>query len=165
MPILTDPRHERYCQIRVAQKGKDKPQTIDESYVQAGFKPNRSNASRLNAKEHIQARIEELQSEIREELGVTVESIVEELEEARIHALKDEKGASAAVSASMGKAKVSGLLVDKTELTGKDGAAIEVDDVFAGLSQKDKVRKMQFILRREQEKLKTAEGDTQADGA
>lgn len=122
-------------------------------------------ACRLFKKCNVAARVEELQKEIQKRLNVTTDSIVDELEEARIHALKDEKGASAAVSASMGKAKVCGLLVDKTELTGKDGAAIEVDDVFAGLSQKDKVRKMQFILRREQEKLKTAEGDTQADGA
>lgn len=124
-----------------------------------------SEASRLKADPKVAARILELQEELRAELNVTVESIVEELEDARIHALKDDKGAAAAVSASMGKAKVCGLLVDKTELTGKDGGAIEVDDVFAGLSQKEKVRKMAFILRREQEKLNSSEGDNQADGA
>lgn len=124
-----------------------------------------SEASRLKADPKVAARILELQNELREELSVTVKSIVKELEDARLHALKDDKGASAAVSASMGKAKVCGLLVDKTELTGKDGAPIEVEDVFAGLSQKEKVRKMEFILRREQEKLNSSEGDNQADGA
>lgn len=48
-----------------------------------------------------------------------------ELEEARLHALKDDKGASAAVSAIMGKAKLHGLLIDKGELTGKDGAPLQ----------------------------------------
>lgn len=53
----------------------------------------------------------------------------------------------------------------QTELTGKDGGAIKVEDAFAGLTQEQKVRKMEFILRREQEKLKASEGDDQADDA
>lgn len=54
MPVLSDPRHERFCQLRVEGK------TIDQAYIDAGFKANRSNAARLNSNEHIHARMEEL---------------------------------------------------------------------------------------------------------
>ena len=109
MPILKDPQHERFAQLRA------EGVTIDQAYVDAGFRKNRSNASRLNSKEHIQERIKELQARIVEKHDVTMESILNELEEARALAMKDEKGASAAVSATMGKAKLCGLIVDKKE--------------------------------------------------
>jgi phage terminase small subunit len=54
MPVLSEPRHERFCQLRIEGK------TIDQAYIDAGFKANRSNAARLNANDHIQARMEEL---------------------------------------------------------------------------------------------------------
>ena len=41
MAALLDPRHERFCLLRLAGK------TIDAAYVDAGFKQNRSNAARL----------------------------------------------------------------------------------------------------------------------
>ena len=109
MAILEDPQHEIFAQLRT------KGVTIDQAYVDAGFKKNRSNASRLNSKEHIQARIAELTERLVEKHDVTMDSILSELEEARELALKDEKGASAAVSATMGKAKLCGLIVDKKE--------------------------------------------------
>ncbi|MFK0687978.1 terminase small subunit [Mesorhizobium sp. IMUNJ 23033] len=80
-----------------------------------------SNASRLLADSKVSARVKELQAEARALLMVSVGTLTEELEEARLKAMADDKGASAAVSATMGKAKLHGLLVDKAELTGKDG--------------------------------------------
>lgn len=79
MPVLKDARHEKYCQIRAAQKGKEKPLTIDESYVKAGFKPNRSNASRLNSKEHIQARIEDIQGRAAKKVEKGLEDVIREM--------------------------------------------------------------------------------------
>ena len=55
MPILSNAKHERYCQNRV------EGQTNHEAYANAGYKPNRGNAARLNANESIQGRIRELQ--------------------------------------------------------------------------------------------------------
>jgi phage terminase small subunit len=55
---------------------------------------------------------------LRERCAVSVETLTDELEAARLHAMADEKGASAAVSAIMGKAKLHGLIVDKKELSG-----------------------------------------------
>ena len=54
MPPLDNPRHEAYAAHRA------RGLTMGNAYALAGFKPNRSNASRLNANEHIQVRIKEL---------------------------------------------------------------------------------------------------------
>ncbi|TPL33782.1 terminase small subunit [Mesorhizobium sp. B2-4-8] len=80
-----------------------------------------SEASRLLAIPKVSARVKELQAEARDLAMVSIGTLTEELELARVHAMKDDKGASAAVSATMGKAKLHGLLVDKAEVTGKDG--------------------------------------------
>jgi hypothetical protein len=76
----------------------------------------------------VKARVAELQSAAAERCIVTVASITQELEEARALALQEAQ-ASAAVSASMGKAKLHGLIVDKGELTGKNGGAIQLEQV------------------------------------
>lgn len=68
----------------------------------------------------IAARIKVLQQRQVKRHDVTMDSITEELEEARGIA-KITLQPSAMVSASLGKAKLHGLLVDKNEVTGKDG--------------------------------------------
>lgn len=101
-----------------------------QSYNASGMKPAVINvkASELLADGKIAVRVQELQAIAVERALVTVQSLTEELEEARALAL-EERQPSAAVSASMGKAKLHGLLVDKAELTGKDGAAIQLEQV------------------------------------
>ncbi len=79
-------------------------------------------ASELLSVGKVTARVSELQAEAAERTMVTVESLTVKLEEARLLALKDEKGASAAVSAIMGMAKLHGLLVEKQDLTSSDGS-------------------------------------------
>lgn len=54
MPVLPNPREERFCQFRAEGK------TASESYVLAGYKANDGNACRLNGIERIQDRIAEL---------------------------------------------------------------------------------------------------------
>jgi phage terminase small subunit len=76
------------------------------------------NASRLLADSKVSARVLELRSLARDMAMVTVGSLTEELEAARQHAMKDEKGASAAVSAIMGKAKLHRLLEEERQQTG-----------------------------------------------
>jgi phage terminase small subunit len=81
------------------------------------------NASKLLADAKVSQRVKLLQEEARALAIVSVGTLTTELEEARLHAMKDDKGASAAVSAVMGKAKLHGLLVDKmaaTDTGGKD---------------------------------------------
>lgn len=67
----------------------------------------------------IAARIEGLLEQLRVRHEVTVDSICAELETARLQALAAGHH-NAAVQASMGKAKLHGLLTEKREITGKD---------------------------------------------
>ena len=62
----------------------------------------------------VAALVTDLQAEHRARHNVTVDRLTEELEIARQLALQN-KSASAAVSATMGKARLHGLLVDKQE--------------------------------------------------
>lgn len=75
----------------------------------------------------IAARIEELQSGHAERHKLTVDDLLRELEEARQAALTAETAqSSAAVAATMGKAKLLGLDKQVIEHTGKDGGPVEV---------------------------------------
>ncbi len=79
-------------------------------------------ASELLTNGEVAGRVAELQAKAAERTMITVESLTVKLEEARLHALKDEKGASAAVSAIMGMAKLHGLLIDKQDHSSSDGS-------------------------------------------
>jgi len=82
-------------------------------------------ASKMLATPKIALRVQELQAIAVERALVSVQSLTEELEEARALALQEGQP-SAAVSASMGKAKLHGLLVDKAAITGTFTAITEV---------------------------------------
>ncbi len=111
MPVLKNARHETFAQ------GLAKGLTADEAYQKAGFKPNRGNAATLKANQSILDRVTELQSKAVKKIEITVDSLAQELEEARAIALA-EKQSSAAVSATMGKAKLFGLGVENRRMSG-----------------------------------------------
>lgn len=77
----------------------------------------------LLKKDKVRARVDELTEQAAEKCAVTVETIAEELAFDRMaaHAVGQ---IGAAVSATMGRAKLFGLITDKREHTGKDGAAL-----------------------------------------
>lgn len=75
-------------------------------------------ASQTLANGKVSVRIMELQAEARERTQVTIESITRELDEDRKLARENDQ-AAAAVSAVMSKAKLHGLVVNKTEVTRK----------------------------------------------
>ena len=84
-------------------------------------------ASELLAHGNVSVRVKELQAAALDEHKITMSDILRELEEARVVALQQEKPQAAAmVAASMGKAKLLGMLTDKTEVTGKDGGPVEI---------------------------------------
>ncbi|NTI22031.1 hypothetical protein G6M87_09165 [Rhizobium rhizogenes] len=60
MPVLKNARHETVAQALAQGK------TAIEAYVAAGFKPNRSHASRLVAKGNVRKRVEEINSRVAE---------------------------------------------------------------------------------------------------
>ena len=72
-------------------------------------------ASHLMANVKVTSRLIELQETVAERSMVTVMSITQELEEARIVSMTEGQG-SGMTAASMGKAKVNGLLVDRSEV-------------------------------------------------
>ena len=97
------------------------------SYDAGNMKPEtvNSRAKELLKNGPITVRIELLQSKAEKRHSITVDDILRELEEARTMAATQERPqVSAMVAASMGKAKLLGLEVTKTEITGKDGSPI-----------------------------------------
>src|SRR5436305_50420 len=108
MPILDNPRHERFAQELA--KGKSQA----EAYTEAGFKPNDSNCSRLNGNERIQARVAELLDRVAIRCEVTAASLIDEAEEARMLALKLGQP-SAAVAAIKEKGVLAGVRIEKSE--------------------------------------------------
>lgn len=81
-----------------------------------------TNASQVLSDTKVAQRVMDLQEAARERHDVTMDRLTEELEQARLQAMSDPKGASAAVSAIMGKAKLHGLLVDKQDHSSTDGS-------------------------------------------
>jgi len=77
-------------------------------------------ASVLFANRKVAERVIELQETHRERHNVTVDSLTKELEEARELA-KETAQPAAMTGATMGKAKIHGLSVDKKEVSGPDG--------------------------------------------
>ena len=86
-----------------------------EAYRAAGYKGDRTAASRLSTNVNIQDRVARLQQEAADRSVLTIERLTNELEEARKLAISS-KNASAAVSATMAKARLNGLLVLSSEL-------------------------------------------------
>lgn len=118
MAVLKNAKHERFAQ------GLAKGDAADKAYADAGYKPSRSAASRLSTNVNIQARVAELLNKAADRAVVTIEDIARQLDEDRQFA-REVGSASASVAATMGKAKVLGLIVEKNEHTGKDGGPIE----------------------------------------
>ncbi|WP_323772398.1 terminase small subunit [Antarctobacter sp.] len=73
MPCLANTRHEAFAQARLAGL------TIDAACVEAGYKPNRSNAARMNANEYIRQRVRELQDAAAEQAKMTSAQVLDEI--------------------------------------------------------------------------------------
>lgn len=114
---LTD-RQEKFC-VKFVECG-NASEAYRHAYNCEKWKLNSVNrkASELSHNVKVVARVAELKELVAEEHKITMEKIVIELEEARQIAIEDRNPASM-VSATMGKAKVAGLLIDKKELSGK----------------------------------------------
>jgi phage terminase small subunit len=91
----------------------------------ARWKPETVNqeASRWLRDTKISARLQELRAQAAKAHEITIDSIALELEEAR-KVGKDNGQSGGMVAASMGKAKLVGLLIDKAEVTGRDGGPL-----------------------------------------
>ncbi|MET3149137.1 UNVERIFIED_ORG: hypothetical protein ABIC77_000331 [Stenotrophomonas geniculata] len=90
--------------------------------VRAGYSEStaRQQGSRLLTDARVVAAVRAGQKKVAKKAEVTVDTLMAELEQARKLALK-EKQASAAVTATMGKGKLAGLLVEKHKHSGAIG--------------------------------------------
>jgi hypothetical protein len=113
MPVLSNAKHELFCQHLAL------GETASKAYELAGYKPSRSNASVLRAKQNISDRLAEILQEsektVLDQIEYTRDALLSELEETRKLALKRGQ-ASAVVAATMGKAKILGLIIDRREV-------------------------------------------------
>lgn len=122
------PKQERFAQVYV--ETGNASEAYRQAYNTAKFKPESVtvNASKLLADANVSLRVAELQAIHAERHAMTVDDIARLLKEDREFA-REMEAAAAAVSASMGLAKLYGHLRDKVEHTGKDGGAIQIDQV------------------------------------
>jgi phage terminase small subunit len=115
---------------------------IDLNATQAAIRAGYSEATAKDiacenlAKPNIAAAIAQAQEQRAKRLTVTADSLIIELEEARANAIASNQN-SAAVAATMGKAKLLGIGAEKVELTGKDGGAIQTSVIVEFVSGKD----------------------------
>jgi len=107
------------------------------------------NASKTLSDTKVSQRVMQLQHEHCDRHNITIDMLTEELNEARKLAMSDPKGASAAVSATMGKARLHGFLVDRKEFSGK----IETTLPKSEISDMEAAKRIAFILSRAERKL------------
>lgn len=113
MPTLDNARHERFAQELA--KGK----TQEEAYKEAGYKGDRTAASRLSTNVNVQARVAEIQNRAAIRTEITVAGLTERL--LRIaekgEQTYDAPMLSVARASIMDAAKLNGLVVDKLAAT------------------------------------------------
>lgn len=132
MPALINPRHERFCQELV--KGASQGQAYTAAGYDAEGNVAEACASRLLTNVKIRDRVLELKNGAAARVEVTVASLVSELDGIRDLALKLEQP-SAAVSAVMGKAKITGKIIERKEI-GQPGEfeLMDADQLRASIS-------------------------------
>jgi hypothetical protein len=134
MPPLLDPRHEIFVHHMLGGANQ-----ID-SYEAAGFTRNTGNAGRLFRRVDVQARLAELKGEAAEKAIMSLAEIVTQLGHDRTFA-REKEAPAAAVTATMGQAKVLGYLRDRVEHTGADGAPL-----IETQSPEEIARRVAFLL-------------------
>jgi len=130
--MLQNPKEEKYCLIW--HESGNKTKAYRESH------PNSANwkdvtihnkASALSKRGDIMARFSELQNEALASHGITIKSLLDELDEARVIAITAETPqSSAAISATMNKAKLVGLDKNVLEVNANVTTRATLDDFY-----------------------------------
>ena len=112
--IKLTPKQEKFCQVYI--ETGNASEAYRQAYNTEKMKPESVNSKGYQLLQQVQitARLDELRALHQKRHEITVDDLVKELEEARKLAFETDK-AAAAVSATMGKAKLLGLVVDKQE--------------------------------------------------
>lgn len=125
--MLTE-KQEKFCQEIV--KGANYSDAYRAAYDAGSMKPATINrkAKDLIDNGKIAARVRQLRERALKRYDLTVDDIIDELEEARSVAAKN-RTAAAMVSASMGKAKLLGLVTDKFDGTLNTVSTVKIEVV------------------------------------
>ena len=119
MPVLNNPRHERFAQLLASGKN------ATDAYEQAGYKRDAGNASHLAGTETITSRVQELTTEalererkvqaiVTERCAVTRQSLIEKAQEICAKAI--EAGQLSAATAAVKEIGVlSGIRIERSE--------------------------------------------------
>ena len=128
---LTD-KQEKFVQVYI--ETKNASEAYRQSYNAGKMKEATINvrACELLASSKVTVRVQQLRGEIKQRHNVTVDSLIKELEDARRAALGAETPqTSAAVAATMGKAKLCGLDKQLVELSGDVTTRMTLSDFYA----------------------------------
>ena len=145
------PKQEQFARLYV--ETGNASEAYRQAYNTDNMKPETvtNEAYKLLQTPDISAMVDDLKAEARQRHAVTVDDLLHELEQARAAALTaSTPQSSAAVSATMGKAKMLGLLVDKAEI--KAEAEIQekpqsrIDPIFDSLTEGDLCKILQNPL-------------------
>lgn len=100
------------------------------AYAWKGMSENAVNVEACKLLKHpkVSQRVAAMRAPAIEKAGITLEKHLDDLMRLRNMAVKDNKWA-AAIQAEIARGKAAGLYVERTELTGKDGAPIPVMNV------------------------------------
>lgn len=125
---LRNKRHERFAQELA------KGALQRDACVTAGYRGGEAVACRLAKREDVRARVDEILGRAAKRAEVTVADIARQLDEDREFA-REKESPAAAVSATMGKAKVLGLIVDRH--AGPTGGAIPIRFDLSNLTDEE----------------------------
>ena len=129
MSTQLTPKQERFCQLYLELGNAS--EAYRQVYAVLNSKPSTVHRRAKALLDHAKIRkhLTELKQQHQQRHQLSVDSLIAELEEARLAALSPVKGriqVTAAIAATMGKARLVGLDKQVTELTGANGTALAV---------------------------------------
>lgn len=121
------PKQEAFCQAFI--ETGNASEAYRRSYDAANMKPETINveASKMLSDPKISTRIDGLRNDHADRHKCTVDDLIAQLDDDRTFA-RDLKAPAAAITASMGKAKLLGFLTDKIEHSGKLPSDMSADE-------------------------------------
>ena len=131
--MLENNKHERFCQLWLETGNKSEAyRKSHPSSLKWKDDTVHNKASALSRQAQVLARFEQLQEDALKGHGVTIESLIKELDEARTLAMEtDTPQTSAAISATMNKAKLVGLDKHVVEINANIKVRDTLDDFYA----------------------------------
>ena len=140
MAPLSNIRQEKFVQ------GLFEGKSATQAYADAGYKPHQGNSSRLRWYETVQGRLAELQEAACKNSEITVESLMQELEDLRAKAVSCEQYA-AGVRAVSEKIKLSGLAApERIEVKQTDfDETMSPEEILAKVAQEAGPRAAMFM--------------------